>query len=78
MAVVGDISVTVRCEQHNHCLTLCVIKGSGPCFLGTDCLYQLRIDIQSLYENSMNYSQTSSTLEELLLHQYDCLQKKPG
>ena len=52
MAVVGEISVTVRYEQHNHCLTFYV---SGPCLLERDCLYQLRLDIQSLYENSINY-----------------------
>ena len=79
MAVVGEISITVRYEQHNHCLTLCIIIGRCPCLLGRDWLYQLRLDIQSLYENSINYSQTSSTHEQLLLNQYDCVfNKKPG
>ena len=57
MAMVGEISVTVRNEQHNHCLTLYVIKGSGPSLLGRDWLYQLRLNFQSLYENTVNYSQ---------------------
>jgi len=36
MAVIGEISVTVRHGQKNHCLTLCVIKGNGPSLLGRD------------------------------------------
>jgi len=30
MAVVREISFTVRHEQCNHCLTLCIIKGVAP------------------------------------------------
>jgi len=77
MAVVGEISVTVRYEQYNHCLTLCVIKGSGPCLLGRDWLYQLRLDIQSLYNNTMNYSQsTELSQKDQLLSRYDCVFNK--
>ena len=81
MAVIGEVSVTVTYGQKSHLLTLCVIKGDGPSLLGRDWLYQLNLDIQSLWKTTVTYPQSAEgkSQKDHLLGKFDKVFKdEPG